>query len=255
MIPYQEKESYEMSDLLEIVRLLRSPDGCPWDKVQTHASMREELVEETYEVIEAIDLENPQMLREELGDVLLQVVFHSQIAAEDGQFQFADVVNALCRKLLERHPHVFGSTHADTPEQALSSWDAAKAREKSQTTRTEKLESVTKTLPALMRAQKIYKRLDADLTSQELLQKMAHCLERSRDNPADPLALGEMLFCCTALAQKEGLSAEQSLTDFLKGFVNRFEQAEANARKGGEDVAVTADAWSDFAKQGEPYAS
>lgn len=255
MIPYKEKESYEMADLLEIVRLLRSPDGCPWDKVQTHASMRKELIEETYEVIEAIDREDPAMLREELGDVLLQVVFHSQIAAEDNQFQFADVVNAICHKLLERHPHVFGSIHADTPEQALKSWDAAKAHEKSQTTRTQKLESVAKTLPSLMRAQKIYKRLDAALTGEELLEKMMQCLDRLQNSPADSKALGEMLFCGTALAQKEHSDAEQSLTDFMKHFVSRFEEAERQALEQGENIAVTANTWTNFAAEGESHAS
>ena len=158
MIPYEKKEHYTIDDLAEIVTLLRSKDGCPWDKVQTHESIRPDLIEETYEVIEAIDQNDPEMLREELGDVLLQVVFHSRIETEQGHFTLDDVCTDICNKLIIRHPHVFSTVQADTTEEVLKNWDTIKEETKHQTTRTQTLEAVAKTLPALMRAQKVCKR-------------------------------------------------------------------------------------------------
>ena len=153
MIPYEKKEHYTIDDLAEIVTLLRSEEGCPWDKVQTHQSIRSDLIEETYEVIEAIDQDDPEMLREELGDLLLQVVFHTRIETEQEHFTLEDVCTDICNKLIVRHPHVFSTVQADTTEEVLKNWDAIKEETKHQTTRTQTLEAVAKTLPALMRAQ------------------------------------------------------------------------------------------------------
>ena len=136
MIPYEKKEHYTIDDLAEIVTLLRSKDGCPWDKVQTHESIRPDLIEETYEVIEAIDQNDPEMLREELGDLLLQVVFHSRIETEQGHFTLDDVCTDICNKLIIRHPHVFSTVQADTTEEVLKNWDTIKDGTKHQTTRT-----------------------------------------------------------------------------------------------------------------------
>ena len=147
MIPYEKKEHYTIDDLAEIVTLLRSKDGCPWDKVQTHESIRPDLIEETYEVIEAIDQNDPEMLREELGDLLLQVVFHSRIETEQGHFTLDDVCTDICNKLIIRHPHVFSTVQADTTEEVLKNWDTIKEETKHQTTRTQTLEAVAKTLP------------------------------------------------------------------------------------------------------------
>ena len=125
------KESYDFDDLVLIVSLLRSEGGCPWDIEQTHKSLRKGFIEETYEVIEAIDTENPTLLREELGDVLLQIVFHADMAKEEGTFEIGDVTDEVCKKLIHRHPHVFGDLVAETSGKVLEAWEAIKSEEKS----------------------------------------------------------------------------------------------------------------------------
>lgn len=232
MIPYETKERYTIDDLVEIVTLLRSKDGCPWDKVQTHESIRMNLVEETYEVIEAIDQKNPALLREELGDLLLQVVFHAQLEAEEHRFTLEDVCTEICQKLIIRHPHVFGSVSADSTEDALKNWDAVKAETKHQTTRTQTLEAVAKTLPALMRAQKVCKRAlkgnQHFLCQESALADVTECkheLEKAmhlEDAEQIELRMGELLFSCAGMAQALDLSAEQILTDTVNRFITCF---------------------------------
>jgi len=134
MVDYLQRKEYGIQDLLGIMAKLRGADGCPWDREQTHASIRANVLEEAGEVAEAIDSGDAASLTEELGDLLLQVVFHAQIAAESGTFAWDDVVNGICRKLIDRHPHVFGGQRAETAEQALASWNAAKRREKERRT-------------------------------------------------------------------------------------------------------------------------
>ena len=147
------KEQYTMQDLLEIVALLRNPEGgCPWDKVQTHESIRRNFIEETYEVADAIDLGDRHLLCEELGDVLLQVALHTRMEEETGAFTFADVCTEICRKLIYRHPHVFGNTQADTPQAVLQNWEQLKRAEKHRERAADDLDSVPAALPALMRA-------------------------------------------------------------------------------------------------------
>ena len=151
---FQQKERYTIGDLEHIIALLRAPGGCPWDIEQTHQSVRANLIEETYEAVEAIDTNNMELLKEELGDVLMQVLFHAQMEAEQGTFTFADVVDGVAKKLIVRHPHVFGNAEADTPDEVLDNWDNIKRVEKSQKTFTDTLLSVPEAFPALMRAQK-----------------------------------------------------------------------------------------------------
>ena len=151
MVEYQQKEFYRIGDLVDIVRLLRGEGGCPWDREQTHKSIKSDLIEETCEVIEAIDLEDKALLREELGDVLLQVVFHCRIEEETESFNFDDVCDEICKKLIIRHPHVFGDVTANTTDQVLKNWDAIKMETKGQEKYTDTLTSVAKSLPALMR--------------------------------------------------------------------------------------------------------
>ena len=155
---FQFKDAYTISDLLEIMRILRAPDGCPWDRVQTHESIRGNFIEETYEVIEAIDKADYTLMREELGDVLMQVIFHSIMEEEAGRFTFDDVCDEVCKKLIVRHPHVFGNVDAETPEEVLRNWDAIKMQTKSQEQVADSVDDVAKSLPALMRAQKVQKR-------------------------------------------------------------------------------------------------
>lgn len=149
------KERFTTEDLLLIIKILRGKDGCPWDAEQTHESIIPGLIEETYETVEAIEMKDPEMLCEELGDVLLQIVFHSDISSDDGDFNYGDVVTGVCKKMIIRHPHVFGDVDAKTSAEVLKNWDKIKAETKSQNGLYEKLNSVAKPLPALMRAQKL----------------------------------------------------------------------------------------------------
>ena len=158
MLDFEFKSRYDINDLLSIMKILRSENGCPWDKVQTHESIRTDLIEECYEVCEGIDRNSPEILREELGDLLMQVVFHAQIETEKNHFDFDDVCNDICQKLIYRHPHVFGEVKADTEDEVLKNWDALKKASKKQETYTETLESVPKTFPALLRGEKVCKR-------------------------------------------------------------------------------------------------
>lgn len=152
---FTEKENYNFNDLVEIVKILRAPDGCPWDREQTHKSIRSNFIEETYEAVEAIDTDDLDLLKEELGDVLLQVALHAEIESEQGTFDINDVCDGICKKLIIRHPHVFGDVNADTTEQVLKNWDAIKMKTKSQKTQTQAILSVSKALPSLMRSTKI----------------------------------------------------------------------------------------------------
>ena len=154
---YPIKEKYNFDDLIEIVKILRSPDGCPWDREQTHKSIRSNFIEETYEAIEAIDNDDKALLKEELGDVLLQVALHCEMEREENSFDIGDVCDGICRKLIVRHPHVFGDKNAEDANQALSNWDAVKMKTKSQTTYSEAMDSVSRALPALMRSEEIQK--------------------------------------------------------------------------------------------------
>ena len=149
---------YGITELLQIMQVLRSENGCPWDKEQTHMSIRQDLLEECYEAVEAIDMNSVPMLREELGDVLLQVVFHTVLAEEENAFRFEDVCDEICKKLIVRHPHVFGDVKVNDTADVLKNWDAIKKETKGQERYTDTLESVARSLPALARAQKVGKR-------------------------------------------------------------------------------------------------
>ena len=151
----KKQTSFTMDDLNLIMKILRAKDGCPWDIEQTHESIIPGILEETYETVEAIEMGSPEMLCEELGDVLLQIVFHSDISADAGEFNYTDVVSGVCKKMIVRHPHVFGDVSVENSAEVLKNWDKIKAETKSQSALYEKLDSVAKPLPALMRAQKL----------------------------------------------------------------------------------------------------
>ena len=159
MVEFQKKDRYGYEDLVQIVHLLRSPGVCPWDQEQTHQSIARNFLEETYEVLEAIDQDDPVHLCEELGDVLTQVVFHGDMEQDAGRFTLEDVYDGICKKLILRHPHVFGSTVVGSTGEVLNNWDAIKRVEKDQKTFTDTLEAVPKNLPANWRAEKLMKRL------------------------------------------------------------------------------------------------
>ena len=156
MLDWPEREHYTAEDLIEILRILRDPEtGCPWDKVQTHQSIRKNFLEETYEALEALDADDPAMLREELGDVLMQVAFHTCMEQETGRFTWEQVCDGVCQKLIERHPNIFGTQPG---YEGITDWDALKNKEKGRRTLADDLESVPRAMPALMRAAKLQKR-------------------------------------------------------------------------------------------------
>lgn len=173
----KEKNEHKIEDLISIMRILRSEGGCPWDIEQTHESIRKNLIEETYEVVEAIDNKDMALMREELGDLLLQVVFHARIAEENGNFNFDDVCNDICKKLIIRHPHIFSDVEADTTEKVLDNWDKIKMNEKAQKTPVESMDSVSRALPSLMRAEKLAsKAAKAGLDKTTLEEKVGQLL-------------------------------------------------------------------------------
>ena len=155
MINYPEKAVYTYDDLVDILRILRAPGGCPWDREQTHESNRRNFLEEAYEAAEAFDLDDPELMKEELGDVLMQVLFNIHMEEEAGRFTTDDVTDHVVRKLIFRHPHVFSNTRADDSEQVLVNWDKLKRQEKGQRTTADAMDSVARSLPALWRADKL----------------------------------------------------------------------------------------------------
>ena len=153
-----DKKTYNFDDLVTVMKVLRSDEGCMWDREQTHESIRNNFIEETYEVIEAIDTCDTKLLREELGDVLLQIVFHAEMESEKGVFTIDDVANDICVKLIHRHPHIFADVSVSSTADVLANWEAIKSKEKSRTTLTSKLRSIPPMIPALMRAEKVGKK-------------------------------------------------------------------------------------------------
>ena len=196
------KVEYTVDDLRKIVEILRSENGCPWDRVQTHKSVRQDLLEEAYETAEAIDCESDEMLCEELGDVLLQVMFHARIAEEEGRFGIGDVCYGVCRKMIERHPHVFGEVKADTVDQVLTNWDAIKQSKKNRETLFEQLDGVCKALPALMLASKYVSKCNKNGVDFGVAPEEETLTEE---------AVGEELFRIVAKAKLNGIDPELAL--------------------------------------------
>ncbi len=238
---------YDVNDLREIVAALRGEGGCPWDIEQDHKSIRRDLLEETYEVVEAIDNDDPSLMREELGDLLLQIVFHSQIEAELGRSDFDGVVNDICAKLIRRHPHVFGSVVAETSEQVLENWDAIKSEEKQRITLASKLNAVPRQLPALMRAQKIGKKTsffdfaDKDEVLAKLNEEALEVAEAIKSGNPDEVEeeVGDLLFTAVSLARHCGVDAEKALTLATDKYISRFARLETVATERGLDVTNT----------------
>src|SRR5690554_2428113 len=207
--------------LLNIMEKLRSPEGCPWDREQTHQSLKRYLIEEAYEVLEAVDSDDPEMLADELGDVLLQVVFHAQIGKELGTFTIDDVIDAICNKLVRRHPHVFADTEAETVGDVIRNWEAIKKTQKQGESRTSILDGVPKEFPALMRAEKIQKKaakvgfewdnIDGAFAKlQEELQELSLALEGSnQDHITDEF--GDVLFALVNVARYAKVDPELAL--------------------------------------------
>lgn len=236
MVEFRQKDNYNIDDLLEIVKLLRSEGGCPWDREQTHKSIKSEFIEEACEAIEAIDLEDTDLLREELGDVLLQVVFHCRIEEEQDSFRFDDVCDEICKKLIVRHPHVFGDTIVNSTDDVLKNWDSIKKETKGQETYTDTLNSVAKSLPALMRAQKVGKRAMRAGMDFRSAQDAMECITNEKleldeaaasgDRQKIEEELGDLLFSCVNAARHLGIDAELALKSATDKFILRFSKTE-----------------------------
>lgn len=217
------KEKYDFQDLKEIMELLRSEGGCPWDLEQTHQSIRSCMIEEAYEVVEAIDTENPVLLREELGDVLFQVMFHARIEEENGRFDVSDVIHDICEKMIHRHPHVFSDADASDSREVLNRWEAIKTEEKQRVTLSSRLRAVPPMLPALMRASKIVKKAEQlDGITAENLRAAVDALERNGDGQA----VGELLLETVRYAASRGMDAEQLLGQAVEQVIQRVEAEE-----------------------------
>ena len=221
-----------MPQLLQIMEALRSPGGCPWDREQTHQSIKNDALEEVYEVVDAIDNNDTAALCEELGDMLLQVVFHSQIAREENEFSFDEVVDGICKKLVLRHPHVFGSESVENSAEVLDLWDSIKKEEKNQTTVTDTLESVPKAFPALMRAAKVQKRAKkAGVATAPDIAKVQNALavfEENLNGQKQELkaAYGNLLFLLAGMAQGIDINAEEALNFATNAFIEDVKKAE-----------------------------
>ena len=237
---FQFKEKYDINDLVKIVKILRSPEGCPWDKVQTHETIRQDFIEEVYEAVEAIDEKDTAHLKEELGDVLLNVVFHAVLEEEQGNFDFNDTADDVCKKMIFRHPHVFGNTKADTPEEVLANWDKIKMQSKEQKSVTETMESVSKSLPSLIRAQKLHKKAERGgllpKSPEEMIDEISGKLAQLKESLCEgdnSEKIGDILFEMTGLAKALDTESEKSLYNACGRFIERFDQLEKNVGKAG----------------------
>ncbi len=240
------KGKLSFEDFIEIIRMLRAPGGCPWDREQTHKSIRNDFLEEAYEAADAIDNSDDEALCEELGDVLLQIALHSQIASEEGSFDISDVIDTVGRKMILRHPHVFGEVKVKNSEEVLSNWDKIKMEEKSQNTATDTLRSVPLAFPALMRAQKVQKRAakvgfdwaDYHGAAQKIEEETAE-IKKAIENKSDTEIMeefGDLLFSVVNLSRFLKINSEEALSRATDKFINRFEKVEALAVERGIDM-------------------
>ncbi|MBQ8828196.1 MAG: MazG family protein [Clostridia bacterium] len=215
-----ENEKYTFEDLYDIIEKLRSPEGCPWDRVQTHLSLVKPMVEEAYEAVEAIEKESIPKMTEELGDVLLQVIFHCIIGEENGEFCFEDVTDRCARKMLSRHTHIFGNEHADNEDEALDNWEAAKLKEKGFSTLKQDLEDIPQTFPALMRASKAAKKIrkaDSVVSDADVFGENTEYFGNT--DFGDEEQVGKLLYEICRRSEKEGVEAEIALKRYTESII------------------------------------
>ncbi|MEG1987857.1 MAG: nucleoside triphosphate pyrophosphohydrolase [Oscillibacter sp.] len=243
MVNFHSKDQYHYEDLLHIMTLLRSPGGCPWDAEQTHASLRRGFLEETYEALDAIDRADAPALCEELGDVLLQVVFHAELEREKGSFTMEDVIDGICKKLVYRHPHVFAAEEVADSDQVLANWEVLKRREKGQESVSDAVEAVAHTLPALWRAEKIQKKTakagfqwDSIAGALDKLDEESRELRQAVSGKQPPDAphgireeVGDTLFIAAKVAQMSGVDPEEALHCACDKYARRFRMVEQAA--------------------------
>ena len=244
MIDFVRKETYGLKDLEDIVSILRAPGGCPWDGEQTHESLRRGLMEESCEVVEAINEQDPEHLKEELGDVLLQVVFHADIEREAGRFDLDAVADGICKKLIFRHPHVFGDVSVSGSDEVLVNWDELKREEKHQETHTDTLTSVARSLPALWRAEKVQKKAkkagfdwdDCSGAVDKLAEELGELREAIDLGTNVTEELGDLMFAAVNVSRFVDADPEECLNAATEKFISRFAKVEALSRAQGKDM-------------------
>jgi len=252
MTEFRIKDKYDIEDFRKIIAVLRAPGGCPWDAEQTHESIRRNVIEEAYELAHAIDSGDGENLREELGDLLMQVIFHTCMEEEKGTFDLNDVADTACKKLVFRHPHVFGSVHCENSEEVLKTWDEVKRIEKSQKTVTSTMEGVAETLPALWRAEKVQKKAavtgfewpDVSYALMKLREETDELEEGISAGCFDNVEeeLGDVLFTAVSVARKTGVDPEKALHRACEKAIKRFrfmEEAAAGQGRMLEEISLS----------------
>lgn len=244
-LSFEKKQTYGYEDLVNVLRRLRAPDGCPWDREQTHESLKKDLREECYELMDAIDEASDEHIVEECGDLMMSVLFHPIIGEEQGRYDDRDVTTEIVRKMIYRHPHVFGSVHVSSSEEVLKNWDALKQKEKGQQTVTATLKSVPRSFPALLRCEKVQKKarkvgFDFD-TAADAFYKIGEETEELRESMAEgrdiEKEMGDLLFACMNVCRLLGLDGEETLHRATDKFINRFERMEKAVEKAGKKLS------------------
>lgn len=241
---FAQKERYSLEDLFTLVRILRSPDGCPWDRAQTHKSVRKNLIEETYEVADGIDSDNPEILCEELGDYLFEGAFHIVMEEERGRFAIEDVTSALCQKMIARHPHVFSTDAGEGGQAVIANWEKMKKAEKKQTTLEETLAAVPRALPALMYAKKLTARAagvgftyeSPDEGKEKVLEEWEE-LAAARTEKERFEEYGDLLLALVNYGRLLGLDAEEALDAASQKFRTRLVEMEKNFEKNNKNLS------------------
>ncbi len=261
MIDFVCKDRYDLQDYIALVARLRAKDGCPWDQVQTHESLRRSMLEEAYECVEALEEGDLAHMREELGDVLLQVLFHADIEREAGNFDIDDIADAACKKLVYRHPHVFGDVSADTPDKVLDTWEAVKRKERAQSTTASAMDTVPKGLPALWRAEKIQNKAakagfdwpDVSGAMDKLREEVGELQQGIDADDLENIAeeLGDVIFSAINVARFYKLDPEMLMHKSCEKFIRRFRYMEEGAAKAGKQLeAMTLEEMDAIYQQG-----
>ena len=241
-IPKDLENKKDFNDLLEIIEILRSEDGCPWDREQTHKSLEKALIEESYEVIDAIDQDDDNSLIEELGDVLLQVVFHASIGKEDGYFDISDIIEGICNKMVSRHPHVFKDCNElNSSDEVLVKWDELKKKEKGYSSLTEEMKGITKGLPALLRAHKVQEKAkkvgfdfdDVSFAINKVKEELKEVIDVYNTENVEKIKeeIGDLLFSCVNVARFLKVDEEIALNWTIDKFIKRFDYIERVAKE------------------------
>ncbi|WP_418223074.1 nucleoside triphosphate pyrophosphohydrolase [Clostridium isatidis] len=264
-VPKDKDNKKDFYDLVNLVETLRGENGCPWDREQTHQSIKNELIEETYELIEAIEENRIDGMIEELGDVLFHVVFHACIENENGNFNITDVINGIIAKMVYRHPHVFGEKEINNTDEVLKSWDELKKQEKKYETITEEMKSIAKTLPALTKAHKVQKKAakvgfdwdSIEETSKKVIEELNEVLDvyKTKNGEKIKKEIGDLLFSCVNLSRKLNVNEEEALNMTINKFINRFsfveEMALKNNKKLNDMTLEEMDKFWEIAKENE----